>query len=356
MTRSPSFAVIIPARNAATTIGRCLDSINALDIKPAEIVVVDDASSDDTGAIAKSKGARVIRRDNNVGPGLARNAGAATVTAEFLAFTDSDCEVAPDWLNQFADALASGHYSAVTGPYAGATDETTLSRLIDQTLRYSQRNLPSEIEGTISSNLGLRRNDFEQIGGFASYRIPFSRMCYFGNEDDELGHLLAAKTARPIRWLAENGVYHAYRATMRGYLRQQARYAEAILVSYARFPAMLKGSPNYSRGGGAIRVVTALLAIAAVTIAPFDAYAVAGVLPFLLANLGCVRYVAAGLNESVPLSVVRCYGFLFLTALAWTKGLAVGAVKAVAGLIYWRATRERQSRSSREELSADSHD
>jgi glycosyltransferase involved in cell wall biosynthesis len=341
MTQSPSFAVIIPARNAAATIGRCLDSINALELEPAEIVVVDDASTDETAAIAASKGARVIRQERNVGPGLARNAGAATVNSEFLAFTDSDCEVAPDWLDRFAEAWNDGKYSAVTGPYSGATGATTLRRLIDLTLRYSQLNMPPEIEGTISSNLCLKRRDFEQVGGFAAYRIPFSKMCYFGNEDDELGHLLAVKTGRPVRWLPAAGVYHAYRATVRRYLRQQAKYAEAILVSYARFPAMLTGSSNYSRGGGAMKVVTALLALAALVLAPLSAYALLGLLPFVAANIGCVRYAANAMSEQYKLlTVLECYGFLFLTALAWTKGLAFGAIKGAAGFVYWRIRRE----------------
>lgn len=337
MSSSPSFSVIIPARNAAATIERCLDSIEALQIKPAEIIVVDDASSDETGRLAQCKGARVIRKDRNVGPGLARNAGASMATSDFLAFTDSDCTVPPDWLNRFAAALSDGQYCAVTGPYAGATDSKLLSRLIDLTLRHSQRGLPNSIQSTISSNLCVRRKDFELAGGFPAYKLPLSQMCYWGNEDEELGHLLWTKTGKPIRWCPDNGVYHGYRPSIRKYFRQQAKYAEAILISYARFPSMLSGTSNYSRGGGASKVLTAWLALASIAAAPFTIFALAGILPFLVVNLECVADIRSVQNNAGDrlAYTVLCYPFLFLNAIAWTKGLFFGAIKAAAGLLYW---------------------
>lgn len=333
-----SFSVIIPARNAARSIGRCVNSVMALRPNPIEVIVVDDASTDETGPIAESRGARVTRCNENVGPGLARNVGAKAASGEFLAFTDADCEVAPDWLQQFASALEDGSHSGATGPYRGATERTLLAQLIDHSLRFNQKDMPDTIDSSISSNLCVRKQDFERAGGFPAYRLPGSRICYFGNEDEEFAHLLARETGKSLRWLRDNGVYHGYRATVRGYFRQQARYAEAILVSYARFPSLPSTNTNYSRGGGATKVLVACTALTALTLVPFNLLFLAGVLPFLIINLDCAAYMAKRGRESGRHAtfLLAAYPFLLLTALAWTKGLMTGAIKAMAGLVYWR--------------------
>ena len=331
-----SFSVIIPARNAASSIGRCLDSVFALDPPALEVIVVDDASDDETGAIAEVRGARVVRCERNLGPGLARNKGARAASGELLAFTDADCEVPGDWLRRLDEAL-SDDYAGVTGPYAGPTDQKLLPQLIHQTLRYSQRDMPSYMESSISCNLCFRKCDFDAAGGFPEYRLPWSRICYFGNEDEEVAHLVAKKTGRQIVWLRDNGVYHRYRTTLRGYWKQQAKYAEAILVSYARFPAMATRTTSYSRAGGAVRVLAACIALLSILIAPLSPLTLLGIAPFCAINAPCVAYVIRTSRETKKLNTLAlaCYPFLLFTALAWSKGLALGVVKGLVGLAYW---------------------
>jgi glycosyltransferase involved in cell wall biosynthesis len=330
------FTVIIPARNAEATIAQCLDSVSALCPPPAAVIVVDDASSDQTGVIAASKGATVIRQNQNVGPGLARNTGAAAASTEFLAFTDADCEVPPRWLERFYMALSDGQHAGATGPYAGATEPKLLAQLIDRSLRFSQKGMPETIESSISSNLCVRKADFDACGGFPAYRLPLSAMCYFGNEDEEFAHLLVRQTSRPLVWLRDNGVYHGYRATPRSYFRQQARYAEAILVSYARFPSMLFGTSNYSRGGGALKVVVAFMALLGLLVAPLSPIGLVALLPFLAVNFRCVRFIASSNGKSRARFAVAAYPFLLFTAIAWGWGLALGTIKGATGWLYWR--------------------
>jgi glycosyltransferase involved in cell wall biosynthesis len=72
-----STAVIIPAYNAAATIQACVQSALSLryESAPIEILVVDDASTDETVRLAKAAGATVIKRASNGGAAAARNAG-----------------------------------------------------------------------------------------------------------------------------------------------------------------------------------------------------------------------------------------------------------------------------------------
>ena len=94
---SPRFSVIIPAFNAATTLARAIDSVRAQSWPVHEIIVVDDGSTDDTVDAARRFGDAVrLIRQRNSGVSVARNAGAAAATGDWLAFLDADDGYAPD--------------------------------------------------------------------------------------------------------------------------------------------------------------------------------------------------------------------------------------------------------------------
>src|SRR5690349_4692767 len=116
---SPSrgdIAVIVPAHNARGTLRAALEALLAQRFdRSFELIVVDDCSTDDTAAIAEELGARVVRTPRQGGPAAARNAGVAATSASLLAFTDADCEPAPDWLRHGVAALEAGA-EIVTGP------------------------------------------------------------------------------------------------------------------------------------------------------------------------------------------------------------------------------------------------
>jgi len=88
-------SVIIPAHNAAKFIGEALDSTIEASTSVCEIVVVDDASDDDTANIvsAWNRSGRTIQYHylpDNVGPGPARNVGLSFASGDFVAFLDAD--------------------------------------------------------------------------------------------------------------------------------------------------------------------------------------------------------------------------------------------------------------------------
>jgi glycosyltransferase involved in cell wall biosynthesis len=85
-----SVTIVIPAYNAARTLGETLASATRQTVPAAEIIVVDDGSTDGTAAIAAAcAGVRLIRQDN-AGPGAAANAGALAAAGDVLAFLDAD--------------------------------------------------------------------------------------------------------------------------------------------------------------------------------------------------------------------------------------------------------------------------
>jgi glycosyltransferase involved in cell wall biosynthesis len=96
--RTVPVAVVIPAYNAKAHIASALESIAAQTVRPAELIVVDDASIDGTASIAAAGGARVVAQRCNAGPSAARNAGVAASRSPWIAFLDADDRWLPDKL------------------------------------------------------------------------------------------------------------------------------------------------------------------------------------------------------------------------------------------------------------------
>ncbi len=96
---------IIPNWNGAGRLGRCLASLLAQRGAAAEVVVVDNASSDGSAEAAEQQGARVLRLAQNRGFAAAVNRGVAESDSEFVAVINNDVELDPQWLERLAAAL-----------------------------------------------------------------------------------------------------------------------------------------------------------------------------------------------------------------------------------------------------------
>jgi GT2 family glycosyltransferase len=89
-------AVIVPNYNKRKTLRACLESVYAQTYRPAEVIVVDDVSTDDSLEIAREFPCTIVRSPRNQGPAGARNLGVARSSAPLLFFVDSDTALAPD--------------------------------------------------------------------------------------------------------------------------------------------------------------------------------------------------------------------------------------------------------------------
>ena len=104
MTSSATISVVIPCFNSAKTIERALRSVEHQTTKPHEVLIVDDASSDNTVSIIEQfartslLNIRVIKQSVNGGPSVARNTAWNVATSEFIAFLDADDQWHPQKL------------------------------------------------------------------------------------------------------------------------------------------------------------------------------------------------------------------------------------------------------------------
>lgn len=133
-----SICVVIPLHNKGPHIGRALDSVLRQTMPPAEIIVVDDASSDDGAQIARSyPGVRVMTRDKP-GPGgyAARNLGIRSAASDFVAFLDADDEWDDNHLETLSRLIETAPQDAVM--FATGYDEIHPgSRVIEDVYRRS---------------------------------------------------------------------------------------------------------------------------------------------------------------------------------------------------------------------------
>ncbi|WP_317997256.1 glycosyltransferase family 2 protein [Vulcanimicrobium alpinum] len=98
-------SVVIPAYNAESFIGAAIESVRVQTSLPAEVIVVDDGSTDRTAEIASQAGARVVTQRNS-GPSAARNAGVDAASSPWIAFLDADDRWAPDKLESQSAAIS----------------------------------------------------------------------------------------------------------------------------------------------------------------------------------------------------------------------------------------------------------
>jgi glycosyltransferase involved in cell wall biosynthesis len=102
---------VIPAHNAAATIARALESVRAQAYAPLEVIVVDDASGDDTAGVVRAwrdPPVRLIVHETNRGPAAARNTGIFAAEGDWIAFLDADDEWRPGKLDRQVAALGAG--------------------------------------------------------------------------------------------------------------------------------------------------------------------------------------------------------------------------------------------------------
>jgi glycosyltransferase involved in cell wall biosynthesis len=196
--------VVVPTRNRARYLEVTLASLASQDVaEPYETIVVDDASSDGTRAVAEAGGARYLRIERR-GPNAARNVGIDAAGADLVALVDDDVRAPSGWLRAYLEG-AQGHpdgdafggpiHARLEGPAPGACGRepppiTTLD------LGAHDR----EAELVWSTNMAVRRGAVERVG-------PFDETLVGGGEEEEWLRRLAAAGGKVV-YLAGAGLDH----------------------------------------------------------------------------------------------------------------------------------------------------
>jgi GT2 family glycosyltransferase len=209
-----TFSVVIPAHNASSHLGACLQALHESFETPLEILVVDDGSTDGTRAIATSFGVRVLDSGRCMGPAFARNLGASEAVGDVLFFLDADVCVKADTLSRIAHSLdADPELDALIGSYDNQPGGAGFISQYRNLMHTFVHQTGAERASTFWSGCGaIRRPVFMQHSGFSlEYKRP-------AIEDIELGYRLC-RDGRKIMLDREIQVTHLKRWSFWGLVK-----------------------------------------------------------------------------------------------------------------------------------------
>ena len=209
-------SVVVPARNAATTIGECLQGLLA-QTSPRErheVIVVDDGSSDQTRQVVGEWRVKLVEQEP-AGPAAARNRGVQDARGNILLFTDADCVPAPDWIEEMVRPFQDQDVVGVKGAYR-TRQGGLLPRFVqcEYEERYERMARSREIDFIDTYSAGYRREVFVGAGGFDTAYTNASV------EDQELSFRLAQQGHRMV-FNPQAVVHHRHPETLRAYFRRK---------------------------------------------------------------------------------------------------------------------------------------
>ncbi len=226
--RAVDFSVIVPAYNAASTIGDCLAALMLQSIprERYEVIVVDDGSTDSSADIAAQHGARVVRQANQ-GQAAARNHGVAEALGSIIFFTDADCEPTPRWLADLSAPFADAAIAGDKGAYR-TRQRSLAARFVqlEYEERYEHMSRARYIDFVDTYSAAYRRDVFLQNGGFDT-SFPGDS----SGEDQEFSFRLSERGYKML-FVPTAIVYHRHPSTVAAYIRRKFKtgYWKALVL------------------------------------------------------------------------------------------------------------------------------
>lgn len=211
-----AITLIIPAFNEAALLPRLLDSVDAARAAftagpdAVEVVVADNASTDDTGEIAKARGCNVVRVAQRL-IAAARNGGAAVARGEILCFVDADMRIHKETFNEVAIAMARPDV------VAGATGIRLERWSVGIALTYATVVPLVVLTGMDTGVVFCRRADFDAVGGYDERRELAEDVAFLWalrrlgkTRRQRLVRLRTVKALASMRKFDEHGDWHYF--------------------------------------------------------------------------------------------------------------------------------------------------
>ncbi len=220
--KNPEISVVIPVRNQAGKIGRCLEAVFAQSLPPAEVIIVDGRSTDETVETARKYPVKVCYQDYGAA-GAARQIGAENARGEFIAFTDADCIPDSNWLQtlvaEITDeviAVGGGMLNIGEGLWNNSINLVFSSFLGNanqlQAARFKEKKAVREL-GLF--NAIYRKKDILEVGGF--------NVDLLGADETELNRRLS-RAGKKMLYTPDTVVRHDHGRGLREFARNMYRY------------------------------------------------------------------------------------------------------------------------------------
>jgi len=191
----PAVSVVVCVHNGADDLPRLFTALReqTLERDRFEVLVVDDASTDETAALSEREpGVRVISAPEHIGLPRARNVGMAEAAAPFIALTDADTTPDPRWIELGLLRFTEGDADILAGGIdVPLGDRPSVAALLDATSHFDQENYVKRGFGA-GANLWLRSDLLPRVGGFND------KLAAYGGDDNEFGQRATAGGARLV--------------------------------------------------------------------------------------------------------------------------------------------------------------
>lgn len=221
----PKVSVVIPTKNSAKYLEKCLRSISELDFpkEELEVIIVDGGSTDGTIEIAKKYGCKVII-ENGGTIGYARDLGMRAASGEFVAYTDADCVVDRNWLKELLSRFMDESIAAVGGPNVTPGDDSDFGKAVGDVLELLSRagarymfnaDRVIEVYHNPTCNSIYRKKALEEAGGF-NYKL-------ITVDDEELDYRIRKRGYR-ILFNPRAVVYHYRKGSWRSFAKMAYSY------------------------------------------------------------------------------------------------------------------------------------
>lgn len=221
----PRLSVVMPVYNAESTLAEALTRLFQSTHDGFEVVLVDDGSTDNTGAIAAEFPVRIVPSGGRVGPAVARNIGAREAQGDYLFFIDSDVMVRPDTLSRLMARFDQGDVDGLVGVQAVDIRYRNLpSRYKNLWIRWTYLRKQSgqdDVPCFYTTAAAIRRDVFLRVGGFdQNYGKP-------SVEDSAFAQKLLRLGVR-VRVQPELEVEHVKRYSLRSMLKTDFERAVSL--------------------------------------------------------------------------------------------------------------------------------
>lgn len=283
----PEISVIVPVWNDAAGIRRCLAALTgqSIDRGRYEIIVIDNASTDETAAAARDFPGVTVLHEAAPGSYAARNRGLAAARGSIVAFTDADCTPAPDWLERGLEALAA-HPQA--GAIAGRIDLYAPEGAIDPVCLAYEQLFAFDQERGVSTGAVATAN---WIGPMAAVREAggFRAALRSGGDTDLSRRIRAA--GRPLVYSEKPVVAHPIRSSREALIGKARRVIGGRLDLHEAKRGVIGWSAKLLReAAGRIRRVIASPRVPA----RHKPGLIGLILSMLAASIGEIRRIRAG--------------------------------------------------------------
>jgi glycosyltransferase involved in cell wall biosynthesis len=225
----PQYSVVVPTYNESETIERCVKSLLDQTMPPEsyEVLVVDDGSTDDTARIVKRYPVRYYFQANQ-GAASARNLGAAHARGDIVLFTDADCEVSRNWIEEMVKPFSDMEIAGVKGFYR-TSQKKLMARLVQKEYESKYRYLLKSkyIDFVDTYSAAYRKEIFLKSGGFDTQFRTASA------EDCDLSYLLSSQGYKMVA-SARAVVSHMHPDSLKRYLKTKFRNASWRVLAYRK--------------------------------------------------------------------------------------------------------------------------